>query len=121
MPLPDPYADEPTTELDAEIYKLWQQARSNADGWVKEADRLRARLIIEVGDNTAGTINGVKVIYYRPSDSYATARLVKENPELTQHYMITPDPSEVFDLDHFKQVHPDIAERYRVRTFRNAG
>ncbi len=120
MPLPDPYADEPTSELDPEIYKLWQQARQNAEGWTKEAERLKARLIGAVGKATAGTINGEKVIYYRPSDSYAVARLVKENPDLTQHYMVIKE-DEVLDMDHFKMVHPEVAEKYRVRTFRNAG
>ncbi len=120
MPLPDPYADEPAVELDPEIYKLWLQARSNADGWAKEAERLRKRLTDQIGDAQAGTIDGEKVIYYRYADAWATARLLKDNPDLAQHYFTVREVSE-FDLEHFRRVHPEIADKYRTRSFRVAG
>lgn len=120
MPLPDPYADEPTAEVDGDVYKSWIQARINADGWTKEAERLRKRLQDDLGDATAGTLNGEKVIYYRYQDSWATARLIKDNPDLTQHYFTVHEVSE-FDLDQFRRVHQDIADKYRTRAFKAAG
>jgi hypothetical protein len=120
MPLPDPYVDEPVSELDPEIYKLWLQARENADGWTREANRLKQRLIDQVGEASAGTVHGEKVIYYRYTDAWAVARLVKENPDLAQHYMVTRE-EEVFDFEQFRRVHRDIADRYRTRSFRSAG
>lgn len=120
MPLPDPHADEPVVDLDKETYRLWLQAANNAGGWMKEAERLKKRLIDQIGDAYAGIVDGKKVIYYRPADSWATARLVKENPDLAEHYMV-PATGEVFDMDRFRRVHPDIAEKYRTRSFRNAG
>jgi hypothetical protein len=30
----DPYADEPTAELDPALYLRWKAAKDNADGWL---------------------------------------------------------------------------------------
>jgi len=114
---PAPYADEPTQEIDRAIFAKWQEARSNADAWMKEAQRLRAHLESMIGDSFAATIDGIKVLTYRPGSKYATAAIRRDYPDLTQHFMTTRLVEEL-DVDRFLMVHPEIAEKYRVRSFR---
>lgn len=117
MPLPDPYADETTTEIDPDTWRLYLQAKSNAEGWEKEATKLRAKVEEQIGDAHAGTIDGVKVVYYRPRDSWAEARIVKENPDLAQHFYV-PVYENRFSLVDFRAAHPEIADKYRSRAFK---
>lgn len=117
MSTPAPYADEPTQEIDRAIFARWQEARSNADAWAKEALRLRTHLESMLGDAFAATIDGRKVLTYRPGQKYATAAIRRDFPDLTQHFMTTK-LEEVLDMDRFLAAHAEIAERYRVRSFR---
>jgi hypothetical protein len=48
------------------------------------------------------------------------AALVRDNPELTKHYMKRREVEEL-DIESFALVHGDIANKYRVREFRVAG
>lgn len=120
MPLPDPHADEPTVELEGDLWKLWNQARTNAEGWSTEADRIRKRIEERIGDAYAATVDGVKVLTYRPTKKYAEARLRKDYPDLTEHFILV-QKVEVLDTDKFAAQHPEIAERYRVRSLRRTG
>jgi hypothetical protein len=120
MPLPDPYVNEPTADLDPHTFGLYMEAMDAIAQWDKEAKRLKDLLIKEIGDAHAGLINGRKVIYYRPADRWAEARMIKDYPDLTGHY-IKPKVTQVFDLDSFSSAHPDITEQYRVRSFRSVG
>jgi len=113
----DPNRDEPTAELDPNLWKLYLQAKTNADGWQREADRLKSQLLSSLGDAHAGTLDGVKVAYYRPSARYAEARIIKDHPDLVQHFMRRRS-QEYFDLDAFLAQHREIADQYRVRSFR---
>lgn len=117
MPLPDKYENEPSVQLDQETYTQWVQAQAAADAWQKLADGYKKALIAALGDADAGMVGDLKVVTYRPESRYATSRLVSENPELAQHYMRTMVKEE-FSMDEFRAQHPDIAERYRVRSFR---
>lgn len=114
MPLPDPHANEPTSELDRDKWKLYQEARAAVKAWTVEMDRLRTELEAEIGDAFAGTVNGDKVVTYRYKDQWAASTIQKENPELAQHFYTY---KRVFDLTAFRERHPDIADRYRVRAF----
>lgn len=120
MPLPDPHADEPTVEVDSNLWKLWNQAVTNAEGWANEAKRLRAQLEESLGDAYAATVDGVKVLTYRPTKKYADARLRKDFPDLTEHF-VRVEKVEVLDTERFAAQHPDIAEKYRIRSFRRTG
>lgn len=117
MPLPDPHATEPTVEGDANLFERWRQAQRNAEGWQTEADRLRSKLEEIIGDAYALTIDGVKVITNRPTVRYAEARIKQDFPDLVQHFT-KPTFQEKFDVGAFAAAHPDIAARYRVRSFR---
>jgi hypothetical protein len=112
MPLPDPYANEPTVEVDPDIVMLFHEAKLAEKAWKDEADRLYKRIVEQLGDASAGTIDGVKVLSYRPKSSYAEGRLQKDYPDLTDHFR---EYKSVFNVQAFAQAHPEIAERYRVR------
>ena len=117
MPLPSPHADEPSVQLDPALVIAWREAEQKAADFKKEADRLKGLLMAAMGDFPAGKVGDDKVITYRPSDAWATARLVKENENLTQHFY-RPVTKDVFDLESFRLRHPEVAEKYRIRTFR---
>lgn len=117
MSTPEPYAGEPTQEIDRTIFMKWQEAKRNAEAWEHEAKRLRAHLESMLGDAFAATIDGVKVLTYRPGAKYATAAIRRDYPDLTQHFIISRLVDDL-DMDRFAAQHPEIAERYRVRSFR---
>lgn len=117
MALPDKHADEPTVEGDANVVKLWQDAERNAKQWKMIAKAYRNVLEDTLGDAFAITVDGKKVITYRPGESYAVSQMQKDFPDLTQHYVHEVATS-VFDVDLFVKAHPEIAEKYRVRSFR---
>lgn len=117
MPVPDVHANEPTVELDRELVRRWREASDNAARWKAIANREREILEKQLGDFYAGTVDGHKVITFRPSDKWAGAEIVKQFPDLTQHFM-RHEVKEVFDVDAFRYAHPDIAEQFRVRQFR---
>lgn len=114
MPLPDPHADEPTVEVDRDTVKLMQEAKANAKAWTEEYERLRKKFEVELGDAYAATVDGEKVYTYRPKEAYAEARLIRDNPDLAQHFMEFAYVNQ-FNFTKFRQQHPDIAERYRIR------
>jgi len=116
VPLPDPHASESTVEIDRDKYKLWQEARAAVEAWQAEANRLRREIEAEAGDAYALTVDGQKVITNRPKEQYAEARLIKDYPDLVQHFMV-PRVQNVFDMAQFREHHPEVAEQYRVRSF----
>lgn len=117
MPVPEPWSGETTTELDPDKYKLWQEAKAAVKAWQEEADRLVAELITSLGDATAGTLDGTKVVSYRPKQQYAVRRIEEDYPDLVRHFQ-KPKISNVTDMEAFAAAHPEIADRYRVREFR---
>lgn len=118
MALPDPHAGELTVEIDRDKYQLWQDAIAAAKAWMEEANRLRDELEATMGDAYAATVDGRKVITYRPKDQYAVTRLKADYPQLVEHF--TRHKVEPFvDMVSFAASHPDIAEKYRVRAFRS--
>jgi len=119
MPIPDPYADEPTAELDRDLWKRYLEAVDAVEKWTKELDRRRKRLEEQIGRAHAGTVDGVKVIFWRPTATYATAALLKAYPDLTAHFFKRVFRDE-FQMSDFAGSHPEIAEQYRSRSFRRA-
>lgn len=116
MSLPDPHANEPTVELDPDKVRLLREAKDAIEKWTAHHDRLQAELIAALGPATAGTVNGVKVIYYRPKKQWAIKSLMDDYSDLTQHFMRT-QVKEVFDANAFGVAHPEILDKYRVRQF----
>lgn len=116
MPLPDPHANEPTVEIDRDKFKLWQEARAAVEAWQAEATRLRKEIEEQGGGAYALTVDGQKVITNRPKEQYAESRLIKDYPDLVQHFMV-PRVQNVFDMEGFREHHPEVAELYRVRSF----
>lgn len=117
MPLPDKYADEPVVELDKDKVTLWRNAQDAADQWQAHADALKKELMEFIGSGHAGTVDGRKVITYRPTAKYAEARLQAEYPDLVRHYLVERLETRL-DLEAFTRQHGDVAEKYRVRQFR---
>ena len=118
MPVPDKHSDESTVELDRDLYERWTSAVQAAKAWEAEEKRLRALLEAILGDSTAGTVNGRKVVSYREKEKWATTALQRDYPNLTQHFTKTETKENVFDFDSFYLVHQDVADKYRVREFR---
>lgn len=117
MPLPDPHANEPTTEVNEDLYQNWVQAQAFANGWQERADEFKKMLMEQVGNTFAGTVNGVKVFTYRPENRYATSRLLREQEPLARHFMRQVLKEEL-DVQAFHQHHPDVVDLYRIRSFR---
>lgn len=120
MSLPDPYANEPTQEIDPDLWRLYLQAKVNAEGWEKEAARYRKKVEEQLNGAHAGIVDGKKVVYYRPATRWAVGRFIKDYPDLAQHF-IHPRLEDVFSTEEFVSAHPDLAAQYQVRSFREAG
>ena len=117
MPVPEKHADEPTQEIQEALYAKWCAAKAAADAWEAEEKRLRELLEQALGDALAGTIDGRKVLTNRPTARVAWKRLQEDYPDLTKHYWRDVVVNE-FDGATFLRTHRDIAEQYRVRSFR---
>jgi hypothetical protein len=117
VPVPDRHADEPTQEIQADAYAAWSKAKAASEAWKAEEQRLRTILELAMGDADAATINGRKVLTNRPTRRIAVKRLMEDYPALVEHYM-RPVTTTEFDEASFIRVHRDIAEKYRVRSFR---
>jgi hypothetical protein len=116
MALPDPHANEPTVELDSDTVKLLYEAKEAVRAWTYEYNRLKRKLTEAMGDAFAGTVNGEKVVLYRPKDQYATKQLEADYPDLVEHFRHM-EVREVLDVEAFGARHPDILAKYRVRAF----
>lgn len=116
MPLPDPHEHEMTVELDRDKVKLLAEAKVAILKWTKYYNRLKRELMDALGDATAGTVDGSKVIYYRPKDQYAITRLEQDYPDLVAHFQ-RMEVKETLDVEAFAARHSDILEKYRVRAF----
>lgn len=113
----DPHEEEPTQEITADKYKLWQAFREAIKNAEAEELRLRKEIEAEMGTALAATVNGVKVLTRRPTARYASRDLIKAYPELTEHYMVTSVGTEL-DMAAFSAHHKEIADKYRVYEFR---
>lgn len=120
MPLPDPHAGESTVELPEDLWSAYDQALATLKQWTEYVNELKARMLKELGDAYAGTVNGKKVISHRPKDQYAIARLRDDYPDLTAHFMRWKT-EEVFDQEAFGAQHPEILEQYKVRALTKLG
>jgi hypothetical protein len=120
MAIPDPYANEPTTELDEDLVRAYQEAKMAVKMWNEELERIKSKLQEALGDAHAGTVQGKKVVSYRPQDRYATSRLVRDNPDLAENFW-SMQVERVFQVNAFAAQHPDIAEQYRIRAFVELG
>lgn len=121
MPVPDQHLDEPTAEVSPTLYAAWREAEENAKAWDKVARERRQALEESIGSAYAGTVEGRVMVTFRPSEKWAVAALIKAYPDLTQHFMRPSPAREELDLELFRKAHPDIADAFRVRVFRDAG
>ncbi len=115
--LPDKYANEPTTEVDHAKWQAYLRARDARQQWAVIETKLIKEIKGEMGTSFALTYDGEKIATFRPTVAYAEARLQNDYPDLTKHYVIDRTVP-TFDMDLFAKAHPEIAEKYRVRTFR---
>lgn len=114
MPLPDKHANEPTVEVGQGLFQDMMAAKTAAEAWTQRYNELKKQMQERIGDAYAATVDGVKVLTYRPKATYAESRLRQDYPDLTQHFMELT-VQDTFNIDKFKEAHPDIAEQYRVR------
>jgi len=114
MPLPDKHANEPTVEIQASLFQEMMEAKTSVEAWTKRYNELKAEMTALIGDAYAATLDGVKVLTYRPKATYAESRLRQDFPDLTQHF-VELKAQDVFNMDKFREAHPDIAEKYRIR------
>jgi hypothetical protein len=115
----DKNKDEPTQEISKDLYVNWLEAKTAAAAWAKLEKGYRDQLEQQIGDAFAATVDGEKVISYRPANGYAEAALRQAYPDLAQHYVHTITKSEeVFDMDLFARAFPEVAARFRIRPFK---
>lgn len=117
MAVHDPYADEEAVQINPELYEEWKKYEDYAAQYAKMAEMLKRELIKQLGNATAGMVGSAKVVTHRPTKRYATSRLQSERADLAQHF-IRMVAKEEFDFTAFQARHPDVAEEYRVRSFR---
>lgn len=115
----DKYEDEPTKEINRDRYLLWVAYRNEIKRAQVEEARLREEIEEEMGAATAATIDGTKVITYRPKAGYSVTGILRDYPELAQHYLHTTS-KETLNVEAFVRQHPDIAAKYQTREFREA-
>jgi len=113
----DPHADEVKVEISWAKYQLWMAYRKAIAEATTEATRLAAEIKEEMGTATAATVNGVTVATYRRKQGWATKDLIRDYPELTEHYM-TMEVEKRLDIYQFAAHHADIAVKYQTREFR---
>jgi hypothetical protein len=113
----DPHAEEKTVEIAADLYQQWLEVRELIKVGEAEEKRLRAEIEQALGDATAATVSGQKVITYRPKATYNTKGILRDYPELAEHFM-TMRVENTFDAYQFAAHHPSIAEKYQTREFR---
>jgi hypothetical protein len=121
MPLPDKYADEVTFAIEDVLWSHRQRCLENLRHWRQMLDEAEEAIREQMAPSnaTAVTVDGKKVAYYRPQNTYATKRLQEDYPELTGHYIRSMARDEL-DMAAFAAAHPEIAEKYRVRAFKEA-
>lgn len=117
MALPDPHENENTVEIPQAVWAAYIAARNNAEAWGEQAARYRSQIEELMGSAPAGTVDGVKVVTYRPSARFAEFGIKRDYPELVQHF-VREKVVEEFDVKAFVAAHPDLAEKYRSRSFR---
>jgi hypothetical protein len=115
--IPDPFSDEPTSEIDPELWYQYLAAREAADVAKEKLERLKNEVVGAIGDAHAGTVDGRKVATFRPKRQWAEAALIQAYPDLARHFMRTK-VTEVLDLPAFMERHPDIVNQFQVRAFR---
>jgi hypothetical protein len=119
MPLPDKHAEETTIEAPEALWIQYQVYRRKEEEWRKLAEGVRDQLIAEMNaqNATAVLVAGAKVASYRGQANYAVARIREDYPELAAQYQ-REEMTTKFDIELFSKVHPEIAEKYRVKSFK---
>lgn len=117
MSLPDPYINEPTTELPGDLYYRYLRVVAEIAAAEKERDDLRKKLEEIMGDAHAGLVDGKKVITNRPMNRVAEQALLRKYPDLTAPY-IKPTLVDKLDLATFSAQHPDVVAEFQSRQFR---
>lgn len=120
MPVPGPHDKEPTAEIPGGLWRSYLEARRNREDWEAHEKHYRERVEKLIGDASAGTVGGVKVVSYRPAEKWSVTGIRKEYPEIAQHFVVT-QTVENFDISAFVAQHPDLAEPFRSRSFRLVG
>jgi uncharacterized protein (DUF433 family) len=115
----DPHANEYTKEINEERYRHLKEIREAIAIAQAQEKILVEQIKDEMGSATAATVNGVKVLTYRPKQGWATKDLIRDYPELTEHYM-TMEVVRKLDVYQFAAHHADIAAKYQTREFREA-
>lgn len=120
MPVPTPHDQEKSVEIPGGLFKSYQEARKNREDWERHEQYYREKIEAILGDARAGTVGGVKVVTYRPSEKWSTVGIRKAHPEISAHFVVTRT-IEDFDMSAFVAHHPDLAEPFRSRSFRMVG
>ena len=115
----DPHADEVKKEINKDKYLLLLAIREAiAAGQAREKE-LVAEIKAEMGEATAAVVDGSIVLTYRYKQGWATKDLIRDYPELVEHYM-TMNVEKKLDMYQFAAHHAEIAQKYQTREFREA-
>lgn len=95
-----------TVELKRRTWEQWRNARKQEAAWKGRAEKLRGQLEEQIGNHDGGTINGVLVIVWRPTEKphkFDQAKFKEDHPELFELYYgfaeTTPRPFKEAEYD----------------------
>lgn len=114
-------AQDKAVELDKALVKLreWQEAAAAARKATALADRLKAEFqaFMAITESTVGTVRGLQVVSYRPTEAFRGAEFRQARPDLVQHYtrQVTVEELDVVAL---RRDLPRVYEQFRSRTMK---
>src|SRR5678815_5044356 len=108
---------EPTVEIPLELFRKYQEARRNREDWASWEKHYADKIQELMGDKPAATVDGKKVLSWRPSEKWSEVGIRREYLEIAQHFDVTREVTR-FDVKAFVAQHPDLAEPFRSRSFR---
>jgi hypothetical protein len=117
MAVQGPHDKEPTVEIPLELFRKYQEARRNREDWASWEKHYADQIQALMGNAPAATVDGKKVLSWRPSEKWSEVGIKREYPEIAQHFEITREVT-TFDVKAFVAQHPDLAEPFRSRSFR---
>jgi hypothetical protein len=102
--------------LDAHLPLLEEiaECQESVDYWKKRQAKLEETLAALLGDSELGTVNGEKVVTFKPVDRFKGAEFAKQYPDLSQAYM-HEETKRVVDVQLLRIARPDLYSEFCSR------
>jgi len=116
----DPYQNEPAVQIPPDLWDEYTTGVRAVQEWEAYLEIRRAKIEELIGTAHAGMVGNKKVVTYRPINKWSVGGIRRDYAEMAAHFEHEVTRVE-FDLNAFRAQHPDIAEKYQTRQFREAG